>query len=463
MMSCHVTLAQGQGGTPVDEPHADGDTWRPIEGAHAGGLVCVDVQPFDSRPFEEAGGYAPTGRRGRAATFKSFGALRHVFAVSAALPRAPAHPLPREVVRDSAAGNRFVASRLGTHLCDGGGGGGAAPCAEPACIVAGAVSSHLRAAAGATGARARVLAPRVAYCGEPELIGNARAGEYPALRLVEAVLPLADDARGGAGGAAEDGLRAPLHALLAEAIGGRWATRVVVDARRGGAAAQAFGAGAEWLTLASCRWLDAPSRLAELSVNLDALLMATLRVPDVRALWSREGRTRGALKAALRSATPGAPSLADLRACPAFVPPSLFPPRYAHQVSSWVPAGGLDLGDVSLLLRHIAGDLVDSARVVDVYTPPPAPAAGGAAPPPPPPRSPRSAGSGGSVAGRDGGDEVVLPGDGPCGGGGADTGRTAVTLEVVYSSVDCALPRTAASSLQFCLRGALTVLGCDVR
>ncbi len=528
----HLTLAQGQGGTPVDEAHAPGDTWGAMEAGHSGGLVCVDVQPFDSRPYE-AEGYAPTGRRGRAATFKSFGALRHVYAASAPLPAAPAHHIHRDVVADPAAGarggNRFVRAALGAHVC------GAGDCGVPTCIAAAAVAAYLGGTAAvattppppppgdaattvgappplrppppplthacladaardvAADGRPRVLAPGVLYVPEAGGIGDPAAGEYPASRRVDALLRL-----GGGGGDEDDGgLARVLRGFLEEAVGGAAPSRVLLRDERGGgggrgdsaAVAQAFGAGGAWLTLASARcWTDGDgggggARVAHVSVNVDALVMAACGVPDVRALWSREGRTRAALAAALPPPPAGARHpLAALRGlAPPYVPPSLFPPAYVHQVSSWVPLG-FALRDFNLLLRHIAGDLVAATRVVDVYAAPPgggggdagAGAAGGATAAAAAdgregevrPGSPASAAASRASRGPDSDDEPPRGGGGGVGGDGAAAaaGRTSVTLEVVYSSVDCALSRAAASSLQFCLRGALaTVLDCHVR
>ena len=71
----HVSLAQGQGGTPMDKDlGATANTWRVVEHAAGAGLICAAVMPFT--PPE---GYRCTGRRSTDLRFWLGGALLHIF------------------------------------------------------------------------------------------------------------------------------------------------------------------------------------------------------------------------------------------------------------------------------------------------------------------------------------------------------------------------------------------------
>lgn len=76
--SCvRVALCRGQGGTPVDAPRPRADTWQVVEMATFGGFVLRSLGPFHAPP-----GYQPRGYRGGAKGFHTDGALTHIFCLA---------------------------------------------------------------------------------------------------------------------------------------------------------------------------------------------------------------------------------------------------------------------------------------------------------------------------------------------------------------------------------------------
>lgn len=73
----HVTLCQGQGGTPTDSTKRGYDnSWKIVEMATYANLVLSRVEPF---PKDLYPSYSPTGYRGLSKGFSLEGAIRHVF------------------------------------------------------------------------------------------------------------------------------------------------------------------------------------------------------------------------------------------------------------------------------------------------------------------------------------------------------------------------------------------------
>ncbi|XP_077529069.1 ferredoxin-fold anticodon-binding domain-containing protein 1-like isoform X3 [Haemaphysalis longicornis] len=76
--SCvRVALCRGQGGTPADAPRPRADTWQVVEMATFGGFVLRSLEPFHAPP-----GYQPRGYRGGAKGFHTDGALTHIFCLA---------------------------------------------------------------------------------------------------------------------------------------------------------------------------------------------------------------------------------------------------------------------------------------------------------------------------------------------------------------------------------------------
>ncbi|XP_035681676.1 ferredoxin-fold anticodon-binding domain-containing protein 1 homolog [Branchiostoma floridae] len=92
----YVTLCQGQGGTPADQPQrAWHNSWQAVAMAAEAGLILGEVVPFCAEDWEV---YAPSGYRSRDKAFHTEGALTHIFRQSC--PLAPVtHTAPTLVAR----------------------------------------------------------------------------------------------------------------------------------------------------------------------------------------------------------------------------------------------------------------------------------------------------------------------------------------------------------------------------
>ncbi|MBN3319587.1 FDXA1 protein, partial [Atractosteus spatula] len=81
----HVTLCNGQGGTPADQPMREWhNSWQAVAMAAEAGFILSEIRPFDCAKYR---GYRSTGYRSQDKTFHVEGALTHVFTRS--LPCAP--------------------------------------------------------------------------------------------------------------------------------------------------------------------------------------------------------------------------------------------------------------------------------------------------------------------------------------------------------------------------------------
>ncbi|XP_019621434.1 PREDICTED: ferredoxin-fold anticodon-binding domain-containing protein 1-like [Branchiostoma belcheri] len=79
----YVTLCQGQGGTPADQPQrAWHNSWQAVAMAAEAGLILGEVVPFCAEDWEV---YMPSGYRSRDKAFHTEGALTHIFAQSCPL------------------------------------------------------------------------------------------------------------------------------------------------------------------------------------------------------------------------------------------------------------------------------------------------------------------------------------------------------------------------------------------
>ncbi|XP_078602214.1 ferredoxin-fold anticodon-binding domain-containing protein 1-like [Branchiostoma floridae x Branchiostoma japonicum] len=79
----YVTLCQGQGGTPADQPQrAWHNSWQAVAMAAEAGLILGEVVPFCAEDWEV---YAPSGYRSRDKAFHTEGALTHIFRQSCPL------------------------------------------------------------------------------------------------------------------------------------------------------------------------------------------------------------------------------------------------------------------------------------------------------------------------------------------------------------------------------------------
>ncbi|KAG7516110.1 ferredoxin-fold anticodon-binding domain-containing protein 1 [Solea senegalensis] len=90
----HVTLCNGQGGTPADEPRRERhNSWQVVAMAAEAQLVLSDIRPFESGKYQS---YKCTGYRSQDKGFHVDKALLHVFTRS--LPYVPARILKVEEV-----------------------------------------------------------------------------------------------------------------------------------------------------------------------------------------------------------------------------------------------------------------------------------------------------------------------------------------------------------------------------
>lgn len=72
-----VTLCNGQGGTPADNPQRNwNDSWQLVEMSAHGNFLLTDVQPFETSFFEN---YIVTGYRSLEKQFNTQGSITHFF------------------------------------------------------------------------------------------------------------------------------------------------------------------------------------------------------------------------------------------------------------------------------------------------------------------------------------------------------------------------------------------------
>ncbi|XP_051168108.1 ferredoxin-fold anticodon-binding domain-containing protein 1-like [Leptopilina boulardi] len=72
-----VTLCNGQGGTPVDNPQRNwNDSWQIVEMSAHGNFLLINVQPFEMTFFEN---YIVTGYRSLEKQFNTKGSITHFF------------------------------------------------------------------------------------------------------------------------------------------------------------------------------------------------------------------------------------------------------------------------------------------------------------------------------------------------------------------------------------------------
>lgn len=103
-------------------------------------------------------------------------------------------------------------------------------------------------------------------------------------------------------------------------------------------------------------------------VGLDRIAMLLFQIPDIRLYWSRDERFLSQFAGVSE----------DLDSLRRFVPFSKYPPCH-KDISFWLrstsaaggdPAGGFHENDVMEIVRDVAGDRVEDARLVDEFTHP---------------------------------------------------------------------------------------------
>ncbi|CAL8268068.1 unnamed protein product [Merluccius merluccius] len=106
----HVTLCNGQGGTPADRPMREWqNSWQVVAMATEADLVLGDVRPFGGG---EVGSYRCTGYRSQDKGFHVEKALVHVFT------RSPPYLTPVRVTMEETVGDQRVQYRVPTELSD---------------------------------------------------------------------------------------------------------------------------------------------------------------------------------------------------------------------------------------------------------------------------------------------------------------------------------------------------------
>ncbi|XP_076867166.1 ferredoxin-fold anticodon-binding domain-containing protein 1 isoform X2 [Brachyhypopomus gauderio] len=104
----HVTLCNGQGGTPRDNPMREWhNSWQVVAMAAEAGLILSNVRPFDADKYR---GYRCTGYRSQDKGFHVEGALNHVFTRS--LP----YVTPEKLRMEAVSGKQTVKYELPEEL-----------------------------------------------------------------------------------------------------------------------------------------------------------------------------------------------------------------------------------------------------------------------------------------------------------------------------------------------------------
>ncbi|XP_067264225.1 ferredoxin-fold anticodon-binding domain-containing protein 1 isoform X1 [Chanodichthys erythropterus] len=104
----HVTLCNGQGGTPCDSPMREWhNSWQVVAMAAEAGLILSEIRPFDCEMYQ---GYRCTGYRSQDKGFHVEGALTHIFTRS--LP----HTMPEKLKMEKTFGKETVCFELPAEL-----------------------------------------------------------------------------------------------------------------------------------------------------------------------------------------------------------------------------------------------------------------------------------------------------------------------------------------------------------
>ncbi|XP_016151410.1 ferredoxin-fold anticodon-binding domain-containing protein 1 [Sinocyclocheilus grahami] len=104
----HVTLCNGQGGTPCDRPMREWhNSWQVVAMAAEAGLILSEIHPFDCETYQ---GYRCTGYRSQDKGFHVEGALTHIFTRS--LP----HTIPEKLKMEKTVGKETVCFELPAEL-----------------------------------------------------------------------------------------------------------------------------------------------------------------------------------------------------------------------------------------------------------------------------------------------------------------------------------------------------------
>ncbi|TRY94320.1 hypothetical protein DNTS_005459 [Danionella cerebrum] len=106
----HVTLCNGQGGTPCDSPMREWhNSWQVVPMAAEAGLILSEIHPFQCEMYQ---GYRCTGYRSQDKVFHVEGAMTHIFTRS--LP----HILPEKLKMEKTVGKDVVCFDIPAELSD---------------------------------------------------------------------------------------------------------------------------------------------------------------------------------------------------------------------------------------------------------------------------------------------------------------------------------------------------------
>ncbi|XP_051552090.1 ferredoxin-fold anticodon-binding domain-containing protein 1 isoform X2 [Myxocyprinus asiaticus] len=106
----HVTLCNGQGGTPYDSPMREWhNSWQVVAMAAEAGLILSEIRPFDCEMYQ---GYRCTGYRSQDKGFHVEGALTHIFTGS--LP----YIMPEKLKMEKTIGKETVCFELPAELSE---------------------------------------------------------------------------------------------------------------------------------------------------------------------------------------------------------------------------------------------------------------------------------------------------------------------------------------------------------
>ncbi|XP_073696642.1 ferredoxin-fold anticodon-binding domain-containing protein 1 [Garra rufa] len=104
----HVTLCNGQGGTPCDSPVREWhNSWQVVSMAAEAGLILSEICPFDYETYQ---GYRCTGYRSQDKSFHVEGALTHIFT------RSLQHTIPEKLKMEKTIGKETVCFELPAEL-----------------------------------------------------------------------------------------------------------------------------------------------------------------------------------------------------------------------------------------------------------------------------------------------------------------------------------------------------------
>ncbi|XDV19933.1 hypothetical protein PO909_025328 [Leuciscus waleckii] len=104
----HVTLCNGQGGTPCDSPMREWhNSWQVVAMAAEAGLILSEIRPFDCETYQ---GYRCTGYRSQDKGFHVEGGLTHIFTRS--LP----HTMPEKLKMEKRIGKETICFELPAEL-----------------------------------------------------------------------------------------------------------------------------------------------------------------------------------------------------------------------------------------------------------------------------------------------------------------------------------------------------------